>query len=188
MTLGEGKALVLKLLDEYSSGGTISEDADINAKMTGFFDMAQRHMSGIKRVVKLYTVPLASGVTAYDMPADFARLYRVWEDGVPSRRRWGWKGNKLLVPATGRADALEVEYFATPIMPADAADTYEFELSEDAAACMPYWVAQQQLIVDLVVDYQPLMVLYQNALSSVDRSLPGDGGGRVRQTYYRRTT
>ena len=41
MTLGEGKRKVLMLLDEYSSGGELTVDEDIEKKMADFFATAQ---------------------------------------------------------------------------------------------------------------------------------------------------
>ena len=41
MTLGEGKKKVYMLIDEYSSGGAVTEDEDIETKMAAFFDIAQ---------------------------------------------------------------------------------------------------------------------------------------------------
>lgn len=77
-----------------------------------------------------------------------------------------------------------MEYFSTPAtIPQDAPDDYEFEVSDDAAACMPYFVAAQQLVVDLVVDFRPLLDLYDRMVSSLDLSLPSGGGG-VRQSFY----
>ena len=48
---------------------------------------------------------------------------------------------------------------------------------------MPYFVAAQQLVVDLVVDFRPLLDLYDRMVSSLDLSLPSGGGG-VRQSFY----
>ena len=80
--------------------------------------------------------------------------------------------------------AVVVEYFATPAtIPQNAPDDYEFEVDEDAAACLPYFVAAQQLVVDLVVDYQPLLDMYDRMVSALDVSLPGSGGS-IRQALY----
>lgn len=185
MTLGEGKRKVYMLLDEYSSGGTVTEDADIEKKMADFFDQAQKQMANYKRIVKLYTVPLAEGTTEYAMPSGFNRLYRIWRDGVVTPRRYQWKAGKLVVPETDGAATLEVEYFAIPAtLKSDSADDYEFEVAEDAAQVMPYWVAMQHLIVDLVVDYSALLGLYRQQMALVDISLPG-GQRHVRNTFYR---
>lgn len=85
MTLGEAKNKVYMLLDEHSAGGEIEHDEDIEKKMTAFFDMAQKTLAQIRKIVRSETIEPVSGVTAYDMPDDFHALYRVWADGA--RRR-----------------------------------------------------------------------------------------------------
>jgi hypothetical protein len=79
-----------------------------------------------------------------------------------------------------------VEYIASPAsIDASTPDDYVFEVAEDAAACMPYYVATLQLLVDLVLDYQPPLGLYDRMIRELDTSLPGSGHGRVVQSYYR---
>ena len=45
MTLGEGKRKVLMLIDEYSSGGSITVDQDLNMRMADFFDLGQKNIA-----------------------------------------------------------------------------------------------------------------------------------------------
>ena len=49
MTLEEGERRVYMLLDEYSSGGALTRDADIEAKMADFFDIAQKQAADIRK-------------------------------------------------------------------------------------------------------------------------------------------
>ena len=184
MTLGEGRRKVLMLIDEYSSGGAITEDKDINLKMIDFFDQAQRHVAKYKKIVREYEVPLEAGVERYGMPEDFGGLFRVWRDGRLTRK-YAWRGKSVVIPE-GDARAVTVEYFAEPAaIPFDAKDDYVFEVDEDAAACMPYFVAAQQLIVDLILDPAPLLELYERMLAALDTRRPEAGGGGVRQALYR---
>lgn len=181
MTLGEGKRKVLMLMDEYSSGGTLSEDRDLDLRMKDFFDLAQKHVAGYKRIVR-EVVPETGGW--YGMPEDFGQVFRVWLDGRLTRKH-RWKDRAVYLPAD-EVGRVTVEYFAVPgIIPADAGEDYVFEVAEDAAACMPYFVAAQQLMVDLIVDPAPLMELYDRMLSMLDTRLPESGGGGVRQSFYR---
>ena len=53
MTLGEGKNKVYMLLDEHSAGGEIEHDEDIEAKMTAFFDTAQKLVSPVKKILRM---------------------------------------------------------------------------------------------------------------------------------------
>lgn len=180
MTLGEGKEKVLMLIDEYSSGGVLTVDEDINKKMAAFFDQAQKQVAQIKRVVKLHKVERLEDVTEYEMPKDFISPLRIWRNGVESMDLM-WRAGKLVIPKDTRG-TIEVEYAAQPAtITAETPDTYEFEVAPDAAECMPYFVAAQQLIVDLVVDYGALLQLYQIAISNLNtrRSVS------LRNTFYR---
>ena len=78
-----------------------------------------------------------------------------------------------------------MEYFAIPeTIPAEAGDDYEFELPEDACACLPYYVAAQQLLPDLVMDYGAMLTMYQLAVANLSSGVPG-GPGRLQQSFYR---
>lgn len=191
MTLGDGKRKVLMLIDEYSSGGTITPDKDLDMKMADFFDLAQKNISGIKQIIRMFTpdapVPPpgdtpAPGFIACPLPERFKAPFRIWKNGKRAGN-YIFTDEAILLPE-GDIGSVVVEYFAIPAtIPQDAPDDYEFEVDEDAAACMPYYVAAQQLIVDLVVDYQPLLDLYYRMVQSLDVSLPSSGGS-VRQAFY----
>ena len=184
MTLGEAKNKVYMLLDEHSAGGEIEHDEDIEKKMTAFFDTAQKMLAQTKRIVREYALPLRAGTDAYEMPPDFAALRFVWADGKRLRSP-RWRGGKLIVPE-GRAAEIVVEYFALPkTIPADAPDGYEFEIAPDACECMPYYVAAQQLLPDLVLDYASMLAMYDRAAAQLTAALPDDNR-RVAQTLYRR--
>lgn len=192
MTLGDGKRKVLMLLDEYSSGGVLTEDADLDARMADFFDLAQKDICNYKKLIYTFTpAPAegedsapspAAGLTACPLPDNFRSPFRVWKNGKLGGRCIFTRSAALLQPED--VGAVTIEYFAAPAtVPSDAPDGFTFEVDEDAAACMPYYVAAQQLIVDLVVDYQPLLELYHRMIAGLDLSLPGSGG-RVRQALY----
>lgn len=150
MTLGEGKRKVLMLLDEYSVNGVISVDEDIDAKMNDFFDMAQKDLARTAKIVKLFTPE----ETETELPEDCLQVVAVWRGG----HKWSFvrKGNVLTVPA-----GAEIEYVASPatITP-DTPDSYAFEVSDNAAQALPYYVAAQHLIPDLMLDYGRLWAIY----------------------------
>ena len=184
MTLGEGKNKVLKLIDEYSSGGTITPDEDINLKMNDFFDIAQKQVAQIKKLVKSKKISYTPGKrTEWKPPGDFLQVCRIWRNGKPANSRYRWMAGKIVIPA-GETAELELEYFASPAtIDADTGDDYEFEVAEDAAQALPYFVAAQQLIVDLVVDSGPLLNMYNIMLSALDTRPPG-GGALLQNTFY----
>ena len=188
MTLGEGKEKVYKLMDEWSSGGTRTEDADIEAKMAAFFDIGQKDVAQVRHIRRVYALPLEEGATAYPMPSDFLQAVAVWRDGKRSRR-YGWRAGEILVPASDTAEAIEIEYYAMPAtVDADTPDSYVFEVAEEAANILPFFVASQQLITDLVIDYAGLYALYQERLAmlaQLESTYSGGGGGALTNTLFR---
>ena len=183
MTLGEAKNKVYMLLDEHSTGGEVEHDEDIEKKMTAFFDTAQKTLAQLRRIVREYVLPLEAGRTAYEMPPDFSAPYRVWADGRIARSL-RWRAGKLVVPE-GYAAEVTVEYFAVPeTIPENAPDSYEFTLDAEACECMPYYVAAQQLLPDLVLDYGSMFQMYNYQVSLLVPAQPGENR-RVAQSLFR---
>ena len=81
MTLGEAKDKVYMLLDEHSAGGVIEHDEDLELKMAYFFDIAQKLLAQVKKIVRCRTVVPVPGRVEYAMPADFRSVFRIWRDG-----------------------------------------------------------------------------------------------------------
>lgn len=184
MTLAEGKRKVLMLLDEYSSGGTLTTDNDINNKMADFFDMAQKDVAKVKPIYKEISYNMTeTGEQMLKLPGDCACVFRIWADGVLTRRVVQ-RGNFLAVPPA-MGETLLVEYRAVPAtIGRDTPEDYEFEVCEEAAACMPFYVASMQLIPDLVVDYGSFWNIYQNMLAMLDTKEPSSGTSMVHQTLF----
>lgn len=189
MTLGDGKRKVLMLLDEYSSGGEITIDEDIKNKMNDFFDMAQKDIANVKPVIKEIVINIAAGSISdgeilCELPSDFKSYFRIWKKGKlvsPYPVRSG----KLIAPK-GETGAIIVEYFAYPrTIDTATGDNYIFEVAEDAANCLPFYVAAQQFITDLVVDYRALWDMYLMHKQALSPSLPSGGRASVRQSLYR---
>lgn len=173
MTLGEGKRKVYKLIDEYSSGGAVTKDEDIEKKMADFFDIAQKDVAKKQRIIKSVTLPVIdeSGAESWEMPDDFVSPFRYWLNGKITRRSYLYHKRELV--AVGDEKTLEVEYFAVPeTIDEDTPDTHEFEVGEDGAQAMCFYVAAQQLFVDLVVDYSMLYQEYLRHLSTLDDTVP----------------
>lgn len=191
MTLGDGKRKVLMLIDEYSSSGSITVDADLELRMADFFDLAQKDVCRYKKIIRMFTPSApddlpgetpAPGFIACPLPENFKSPFRIWKDGKRGAN-YVFTENAVLLPESDIGSVV-IEYFAIPAtVPQDAPDSYEFEVDEDAAACMPYFVAAQQLVVDLVVDYAPLLDLYQRMVAGLDTTPPASSGG-IRQSFY----
>lgn len=185
MTLGEAKEKVYMLLDEHSAGGEVEHDEDIELKMVRFFDIAQKTLSQIKKILKVKKITAASGKTEYAMPSDFRSVYRIWREDATVTNRYRWRGGKLLIPERDAGYEFVIEYFANPeTIPEDADDEYEFEIDDDACECMPYYVAAQQLLPDLVMDYGAMLQMYSQAVSLLDTAMPGENQ-RITQALFR---
>lgn len=184
MTLGEGKRKVLMLLDEYSAGGTVTKDADIDKKMADFFDMAQKEIAGYRRIIRSEEIKPDGSGRGYPLPEEFQKLFRVWRAGRLESSFPVVAGKLMTRP--GDDAVLTVEYFARPkTIGPETPDEHEFEVDEEAANCMPYFVAAQHLLPDLVVDYSAFWNMYLTMRAALDVSLPEAGGGRVRQALFR---
>ena len=180
MTLKEGKDKVFKLLDEYDPEGGADEDLD--ARLADFFDTAQKEIAKVKKIVKICEIERAEGETEYAMPADFMSLRCVWVDGKRSRRL-GWRAGKIVIPENMTA-AVEIEYNAIPAtVNNDTPESYEFELSEDAAEVMPFYVAAQALAADFIQDYNPFWMMYQTALATLEKRTAGENTA-IQNRFY----
>ena len=181
MTLGEAKRRVLMLLDEYSTGGELTVDADVDAKMNDFFDAAQRDVAAWQPIVRRAAVTL-DGTGSLALPSDVSRVLRVRKGGA--RADYEVVDGKLL-SASGDTSTLTLDYIASPekITP-ETPDDHAFEVSPEAANCLPYFVAAQQLVADLVVDYGAFYNLYLQMRAMLPRSTMH--GGAVGQRLYGR--
>ncbi len=189
MTLGDGKRKVLMIIDEYSAGGVLTVDDDIDLKMNDFFDMAQKDMISVKPIIKETEITLGEGTISggmrqYSLPANFKSYFRIWKDGRLTKL-YPVRQDKLCA-SEDETGTLLVEYFAFPqTIGPDTADSYEFEVSEDAANCLPFYVAAQQLISDLVMDYAAVWNIYLQQRALLDTSLPSGGSTGIRQSLFR---
>ena len=190
MNLGDGKRKALMILDEYSSGGEITVDEDINNKMADFFDIGQKDILNVSPIIKETVIDFSVGTESQgqilcSLPSDFKSFFRIWKNGkrvslYPMRQ------GKLAAPL-GSTGTILVEYTAYPqTINSSTPDEYEFEVSEAAANCLPFFVASQQLITDLVVDYSAIWQMYVALRSQLSPELPSGGSGGVRQTFFRR--
>ncbi len=182
MTLGDGKRKVLMLLDEYSTGGEITTDEDVNAKMNDFFDAAQKDMAIWQPILRRANVTL-DGTGSQSLPTDVSSVLKITKNGKRARGYEVIDGK--LVYAAGDTSTLTLDYYARPAtISADTADDHEFEVSEEAANCLPYFVAAQHLLPDLVIDYGAFYGMYQQLRALVPRSV-SESGGSVSQALWR---
>jgi hypothetical protein len=70
-------------------------------------------------------------------------------------------------------------------IPPDAGDDWEFEVDEAACQCLPYYVAAQQLLPDLVMDYGAMLGMFNQAVNMLGSGAPEEPG-RIAQTFFGR--
>ena len=187
MTLREGKRKVYELLDEYTSGGAVEIDADLEAKMADLFDLAQKDVAQAKKIWRVANIDLAGGegIQLYELPEDLFEIARLWINGRETKQYEVIAGK--LAADGGTTGTAMLEYAALPkTIPLDADDEYEFEVAEDAAACMPYYVAAQVLLPDLVLDFSPFWQMYLTKRAALIPTVRKSGGGGIRQILFRR--
>ncbi len=180
MTLEEAKRKTLMLLDEYSLDGVLRNDPDLNARMNDLFDMAQRDVAAWQPIVRRIRVTL-DGTGDMALPPDVQRVLRIRRGGRNAADCEAVDGRLLF--RRGDTGEVTLDYIASPqpVTP-ETPDTYAFEVSDEAANCLPFFVAAQQLIADLVVDYGAFYNTYLQMRALLPRaSLPGGG---LRQTLY----
>ena len=183
MTLGEGKRKVRKLLDEYSSGGEITMDEDIEHRMADLFDMGQKDVAQVKKIYRAVVLPRAG--EAYELPADLLELVKI-RCGGRIVENYEVFGGKLVVQDKDAGELL-IEYSAMPAtIGADAGDEYELEVAEDAANCIPYFVAAHCLMADLVTDFTPYWQIYLQKKAQLRPTVYHSGCGGVRQVLFGR--
>lgn len=186
MTLGEGKQKVLKLLDEYSTAGTITTDEDINLKMAQFFDIAQRDMAVWQPILRRKIVSL-TGSGSDPLPEDVSQVLYFSING--SRTSKYEVVNEQIGYTEGDTSAISVHYIASPAeITSETKDDYEFEISNEAANCMPFFVAAQQMVPDLVVDYSKFYNIYLQMRNTVPHTRQTGNNGHLRQALYSRRT
>ncbi len=143
--------------------------------MNAYFDIGQKALATRKRIVKVYEIPKTKALNGekylkYTMPADFYGLSRLWVDEEVASGVW--QGKRLILPAE-ETRKVEVEYYAYPTTITGAtADDYEFEIEQDAQECLPFFVAAQHLVTDLVVDSSRILRIYEELAANLRDTLP----------------
>ncbi|MBR2481917.1 MAG: hypothetical protein IKB58_03570 [Oscillospiraceae bacterium] len=188
MTLGEGKRKVRKLLDEYSNGGEITVDEDLENRMADLFDLGQKDIAQVKKLYRVITLQLTGGegMQVYDLPKDMMELVSV-QCGGEFTGKYDIIGGKLIAEGNDMSKLL-IEYVALPAtIPGDAGDEYELEVAEDAANCIPYYVAAHCLLAEVVTDFSPYWQIYLLKKAQLRPTVRhyGDGQG-VRQVLFGR--
>ncbi len=162
-------------MDDYScNGSAIFEDdktaLDTSYRINDFFDIAQKQVAALKKIIVCAVIDPASAekrekIQSVPLPERFYQLiccpYEISAAGGELRF-----SAKISAP-------FEIEYAKMPEnLDYETPDDYEFEVSEDAAAAMPFFVAAQLLMGEDDAAYSRLMNEYQTALINLDLRAP----------------
>ncbi|OCZ54312.1 hypothetical protein [Dehalobacter sp. TeCB1] len=195
MNYGQARDKTIKLLNSYSNAGNITpltegNVLDYTLRMPALFDASQIEIATTAKYIDaIHTVSqIASddtSYTEYTMPANFFRLVKVEKDFEKIPFLWRGK-NKYAVKSDLDGD-IDFFYYAYPAtIPDSVADNYNFEIDEEAAQAMPYYVASQLLIDDPInkTVSSKLYSMYQGKLMNLT-SPKTQGAKAVKNTMYR---
>lgn len=170
MTLGQAKAMTMKLLDDYMIEAPPTDDEETLAKLNAMFQSAQVFLSTVKPIRKACTIshtPTDTWYAEYDLPDDFSQAYKV-RDETGDNYSVEFLGTKILVEDT-QPHTLRIDYYAFPTEITDeTTDDFVFELSQDAQQVLPYAVAADLLKTDPSADYTAFEVKYNNLVQNLD--------------------
>ena len=99
--------------------------------------------------------------------------------------KYRFVGGKLQIPENDTAEIL-IEYQKLPdTLDESFSDEDEFEVDEEACEAMPYYVAAQVLLPDLMTAYRPYLEEWEKRRMEL-RERGGYGGAvTLRQSFYR---
>lgn len=164
MNLGDAKTKVLSLINSKSDDGVIvstADNADYLIRMNDLFDDAQKELSRIAKISGsvqfVQTADLTQVYQAHAMPADFQELDRVTFATTdpafnPNFVDFGWQQPNVLLFPSSYEGTFTAYYWKKPttIPPAaaapDAADTQDFDISDEAVIVACYYVAGHLLL------------------------------------------
>lgn len=153
------------------------------------------------RALFAYLFPTISDIPDYErfikytMPTDYFKLQSIVNKDIDfpyiQSEPWYWEGRNVLSVDYRVKGSLDIFYFAYPAdIPDNVADSYAFEIDEEAAQAMPFYVASQLLIDDpinksvsakLFDIYQGKLMNMQNIITQGSKSVKNSmfSSGRI---------
>ncbi len=169
-TLKEMMTETLALIEELNPDSEVlTDDPDIATKIKYVINQVMFELARMKKIPDYVEMPVNEGDTLWFEDIAQVSGYNVYQlamvGGVDHDIRAG--GTIIKVLETGTA---EIEYYRYPKQITDTTeDSYEFELSEDVLAIMPYGVAGNLLKSDVSANYgQIYSSEYQAMLQKLD--------------------
>ena len=170
MTLGQAKAMVMKLLDDYMIESPPTDDEETLAKLNAMIQSAQVFLSTVKKIRKSCTIqhePNGTWCAEYELPNDFSQAYKV-RDENGNDYAVEFIGEKVLVKDL-KPQNIRIDYYAFPSEITDqTTDDFILELAQDAQQVLPYAVAADILKMDPSADYTAFEVKFNNLMQNLD--------------------
>ncbi len=157
MNLAQAKKKVYALLDEYSVGGEVELDKDIEIRLGCLFDMCQKNLASLAPIRRMIDVTEGEFTPGGKIVKVLA-VYNVAGERIYPKMI----GDTFIIEDNARLDVLTLPKDITDETP----DTYEFEIKEALAECMPYWVAASLSVVDMVTSPSNLMSQFNTMVAS----------------------
>lgn len=190
MTIGQIKAAVMMLIDQYTPDSPPTDDEETLAKLNTLIELSQVQLCQMKKTEKRCMLPenggqeeSETGLILYPLPQDFYQLHRVTKDGDEV---WADVFDNELAVKAGQG-ALVMSYYAyPPEITQDTDDDTRLWLDRDILQVLPYAVAADLLKADPSADYVAFEQKYMGLLANLDphksagrlvvRQMPGQGG------------
>lgn len=154
MTYKEMKEKVLALIEELNpKNANLTDDPDIAAKYMAVANQILFELARIKKLGKYVEIPVNAGDTL-DYDTIGGELgYEVYQLATVGGVNHSLKANGTIVKALESGTA-EIDCFVYPQRITEKnAETYQYELSQDALEVMPYGIAADLLKSDVSTEY-----------------------------------
>ncbi len=162
MTLAEMKKKVLALIEEIDTSKAMTSDPDIAAKLPYVINQIQNELARMKKINAKVTIDVSE-----DESLDLTTLDSFYQLNVIRGVDFDSVEQFITFLETGAADIYYYKYPTT--IDEKTADSFEFELSNDALEIMPYGVAADLLKSDVSNGYgQIYAARYKEMLQTLD--------------------
>lgn len=170
VTLGEIKAQVLALFDEYSVDGLLigsSENMDYINRIPMLVNVLQMEWCRLIKIEEMYTVIQPQIETLYTMPADFMEIDRIIKvDFEDCYINYYWKDRKTLKLKATDDGSYDIHYFKYPIkLDNDSLDTTILEICDEASYIIAFKIASIIIQSEKADISARLLQIYENEKS-----------------------
>ena len=169
MTLLEMKKKVLGLIEELNPNSEyLTDDPDISTKINDVINQILFELARIKKIPKYVEMEVSDGdVISFENIKNKCG-HNVYQIGTVCGVKYSTKANGTILKILESGTA-EIDCFVYPeTITSNTANSYEFELSQDALEIMPYGVAADLLKSDISTEYGSI---YANRYASMLQQL-----------------